>query len=79
MALFVEVMGWLGASLILLAYVLLTHHDLDSKSRIYQWLNLVGALLISVNSFTNKSYPAFGLNVVWIFVAMYGLYKIFKK
>jgi len=76
---FVEIVGWIGVLLMLLAYFLLTHHDLTSRSKIYQWMNFVGAIFLGINAFMNKAYPSFVTNVVWMLVAVYGLSKIFKK
>ena len=75
----VEVIGWIGVVFLVLAYFLLTHHDLNSRSKLYQWMNLIGAVLIGINAFTNKAYPSFGSNLVWMLVAVYGLHKIFRK
>tara|TARA_Y100000310_G_C20626422_1_gene786174 strand:+ start:1215 stop:1484 length:270 start_codon:yes stop_codon:yes gene_type:complete len=73
----VEIMGWVGALLLLTAYFMITHHELDSKSKKYQFMNLFGALFIGVNTFSNHAYPSFTANMVWLVVAFYGLYKIY--
>ena len=74
-----EIIGWIGAGLIVLAYFLLTHHDLNSKSKIYQSMNLIGAIFLSINLFYNQAFPSFTLNIIWAGIAIYGFYKIFKK
>ncbi|MAG78352.1 hypothetical protein CL616_03235 [archaeon] len=79
MKLIFEIIGWIGAGLIILAYFLLTHHDLNSKSKLYQGMNLVGAIFLAINLFFNKAYPSFAVNIIWFFIAIYGFYKIFKK
>jgi hypothetical protein len=38
-------------------------------------MNIVGAGLITVNSYVNNALPSVGLNVVWIGIAVYGLRK----
>lgn len=78
MVLVIEILGWIGAVLIILSYFLLTHHDLTSRSKIYQGMNLVGAVLLAINLFFNKAYPSFAINVVWFFIAIYGFYNIYK-
>jgi hypothetical protein len=42
--LLMEVVGWIGALLILAGYGLLSAGKLDAKSPAYQWLNVVGAV-----------------------------------
>ncbi len=79
MVLVVEIIGWIGAVLIILAYFLLTHHDLTSRSKIYQGMNLIGSVLLAINLFFNQAYPSLAINVVWFFIAIYGFYNIFKN
>jgi len=77
--LFIEIIGWFGAVLILLAFFLLTHHDLTSRSKLYQGMNLVGAVLLAINLYFNRAFPSFAINIAWFFIAIYGFYKIYKK
>ena len=77
--LFIEIIGWIGVFFLVLAYFLLTHHDLTSRSKVYQWMNLVGAILLGINAYLNGAFPSFATNVVWLLVAVYGLTKIFRK
>lgn len=79
MNLIIEVIGWTGAVIILLAYFLLTHHDLTSRSRVYQWMNFVGSVFVGINAFYYRAYPSFVINVIWLFIAIYGLSRIFKR
>jgi len=74
--LIIEVAGWIGMILILLAYfLLLALKKIDENSRIYNLMNLFGALLIFFNSFYHYAYPSAALNIVWSAVAIYGLIK----
>ena len=75
----IEIIGWIGAILIALAYFLLVHHDLSSRSKKYQWMNLLGAIFIGVNAFSNRAYPSFATNIVWFLIAIYGLVKSFRR
>ncbi|MBT3985679.1 hypothetical protein HOD38_02765 [archaeon] len=79
MVLVIEILGWIGAILILAAFFLLTHHDLTSRSRIYQGMNLIGAVLLAINLFFNKAYPSLVINIIWFFIAIYGFYNIYKN
>jgi hypothetical protein len=71
----VAVVGWLGAALILGAYMLLSLGKVTSSSGTYQWTNLVGAMGLAANSYWNGAYPSVGLNVVWMAVGAYALFK----
>jgi hypothetical protein len=69
----VEVAGWVGATLILLSYGLLTTHRLVSTSPIYQWMNVIGAIGFAINGAWNHAYPSMTLNIIWLVLAVYGL------
>jgi len=68
------ILGWVGAGLLLLAYFLLIHKNLTSRSRMYQWMNIIGSLLLAVNTFTIKAYPSFVTNFLWFLVGLYGMF-----
>ena len=70
---FVEIVGWLGAALILAAYALLSMGKLHGRSTTYQWMNVVGSFGFVVNSGWNGAYPSAALNVVWLGIGAYVL------
>lgn len=72
-----NIIGWAGAALILLAYLLVSTRKLSSVSKQFQWLNLFGAIGIIINSSVHRAFPSVGLNVVWAVIAVYGLVKSF--
>ncbi len=73
MKLFIDVGGWLGAILILLAYFLVSTRRVHGGSVRYQALNVVGSLLVGTNAFYYHALPSFGINVVWIGIAVMAL------
>ena len=75
MKLAVEIIGWVGAALILLAYGMLSAGKLTGRSAIYQGLNIVGATGFVINSGLNGAYPSAALNVIWIGIGVYALIK----
>lgn len=74
----VEVVGWGGALLILLAYLLLSAGKLDGQSRIYQWMNVVGAAGFVINGWWHGALPSTTLNVVWMGIGLVALWNIGK-
>jgi hypothetical protein len=76
--LIIDVIGWAGMALVLLAYLLITSRRLGSESKLYQVMNLFGAIGLIINSFVNGAYPSAGLNIAWSFIAFYSLFKGFK-
>lgn len=79
LALWMEVVGWIGGALILAAYFMLSAGKLDAKSPTYQWLNVVGALGFIANSSWNGAWPSAALNVIWVGIGIVALVRIFGR
>ena len=74
----IEIMGWIGAIEVLLAYGLISMNKVDSKSLFFQLLNLTGGLFLIVYTLFLKSYASAFVNIVWVLVAVISIYKIKK-
>ena len=70
----IEIVGWFAALVLLTAYVLLTTNKLTSGSRVYQWLNVIAGAGLIINSGWNGAYPSVFINVVWMAIALYGVF-----
>jgi len=77
--LLIEIVGWIGALLLLLAYFLLIHKNLTSRSKIYQIFNILGALMLALNTLVIRAYPSFLTNMAWVLIGLYGLFHILKQ
>jgi hypothetical protein len=77
--LFVEVAGWSGAALILLAYLLLSMGKLTGQSAAYQWMNVFGAAGFIVNGWWHGALPSAVLNVIWMMIGGVALWRIARR
>jgi hypothetical protein len=77
--LLIEIVGWVAALLILAAYGLLSAGKLTADDRAYQWMNVVGALGILLNSGWNGAVPSAALNLVWMAFGVAALWRIARK
>lgn len=75
----IEIVGWTGAALILVAYILLSTGRLHGQSRLYQWMNVVGAACFVLNSGYNGAIPSAALNVVWAGIGLYTLWQVGRR
>ena len=75
----VEVVGWMGAALILLAYLLLSAGKLTGRSLVYQGMNVVGAAGFVVNGWWHGAIPSAALNVLWLLIGAIASWRILKK
>jgi hypothetical protein len=74
----IETAGWIGASLILGAYVLLSAGKLKGNSPAYQWMNVIGAAGFILNSGYHGAVPSVAINVLWIGIGGFALWRIYK-
>ena len=75
----IEVTGWSGAALILAAYLLLSSGRLTGQSRLYQWMNVIGAVCFIVNSGYNGAIPSATLNVAWAAIGLHTLWRVRQR
>ncbi len=75
-ALVIDIVGWIGAALILGAYALLTAGKVAPRSVTYQGMNFVGALGFIANGWWHGAMPSAVLNVIWAAIGMVALWKI---
>jgi hypothetical protein len=69
----VNVLGWVGVVALLSAYWLVSTQKAMGDSRTYQGMNLLGAILVLVNSSYYGAYPSVGVNAAWIAIGAYTL------
>jgi len=74
-----QFVGGVGAVLIIAAYFLNSRKRIEAQSKSYQLINLVGAICVAINVFYFRAWPSFALNIVWAFIAICSLYKLYKK
>ncbi len=71
----IDIVGWGGAAALLVAYALVSTRRVEGDSTAYQQLNLVGNVLLIVNTIYYGAYPSAFLNVVWGGIAIYAIRK----
>lgn len=70
MELVIEIAGWIAAGVLLCAYALLSRGRLSGQGSSFQSLNVVGSLLVGVNSLVHEAWPSVSVNVVWLVIGV---------
>jgi len=78
MTTFSNSIGWIGASLVILAYLLVSNNKISGRSRIYQFMNLAGAIGVGVNALYQRAWPSFGIQIAWGVIAIIAILNSFK-
>ena len=71
----IDVVGWCGALIVLLAYTLVSTRRVEGDSVLFQVLNISGAALLLANTFYWGAYPSAFVNIIWIGIGGYALYR----
>ncbi|MFD1504450.1 hypothetical protein FE374_05215 [Georgenia yuyongxinii] len=62
----IAVLGWAGALVSLVTYIMVTRQRLATDTVRYQVLNMTGAALLSVSALANGALPSAVVNVIWV-------------
>jgi phosphoglycerol transferase MdoB-like AlkP superfamily enzyme len=65
-----DAMGWLGATALLFAYVMVSSRKMETDSARHQFLNIVGSLLLVVNTIFYRAYRSSFVNLIWAGIAV---------
>ena len=76
MTVIIEIVAWIGAVCVLLAYGLLSAQRLSSRSAAYQVLNVAGSIALIINSGWNGAIPSAAVNVIWLGIGAHALWRI---
>lgn len=72
-AAFMDLLGWVGTILYLIAYYLVSIKKVEGDSLSYQSMNIVAGVLLVINTFYWRAYPSLGLNAAWILIGVFTL------
>ena len=79
MSYFIEVVGWTGSLLVLLAYGLNIYQKLSSSSLWFILLNLAGSAMLIYYTIVRQAYASTFVNVVWVVIAVFGIFRYFRQ
>lgn len=71
--------GMVGAGLLLLAYAQNARQKWGSTDLPYQLTNMVGAVLICINTYHFKVYGPLVLNIFWALIALNGMRSFLRR
>lgn len=68
-----DVIGWVGAAILLIAYAMVSARKLEGNSVTYQLLNIVGSILLAANTIFYRAYPSSFVNLIWMGIAVFSI------
>lgn len=76
---FIEIIGWIGAILIVGAYFYNINGKVKSSSVTYIASNLLGGIFFTINTFVHRAYPSMMVNIIWVIIAVAAIIKNYKS
>ena len=71
--LIVDVLGWIGSILYLVAYALVSMKKTQGDSILYQGMNIFAGILLVIYSLSLGAFATTGLNAVWVAIGLFTL------
>ena len=71
--LLINILGWIGSLLYLLAYALVSMKKTEGDSVLYQGMNIVAGALLVMYTLSLGAYATTGLNAVWVVIGLFTL------
>ena len=71
----IDIVGWLGALSVLVAYLMISIGKWEGDSIPYQGFNLIGGVCLIANTLYFGAYPSSLVNLVWVGIAIYTLVR----
>ena len=75
----IDIIGWLGSLLVVLAYSLNITKKLAADTIAYYLLNIVGSVCLIVNTLFYHAIPSAAVNIVWVIIALAAMIRQRQK
>lgn len=69
----INILGWTGSVLYLVAYALVSVKKTEGDSVLYQGMNIVAGVMLVIYTLSLGAYATTGLNAVWVAVGLFTL------
>ncbi|HET9912166.1 MAG TPA: hypothetical protein VFQ13_09775 [Anaerolineales bacterium] len=66
----VDILGWTGSILYLVAYALVSAKKTEGDSLLYQGMNIFAGVLLVIYTLALEAYASTGLNAVWVAIGL---------
>jgi len=66
----INILGWTGSVLYLVAYALVSVKKTEGDSVLYQGMNIIAGILLIVYTLSLRAYATTGLNAVWVAIGL---------
>lgn len=69
----IDILGWTGSVLYLVAYALVSLKKAEGDSVLYQGINIIAGILLVIYTISLQAYATTALNAVWVAIGVFTL------
>ena len=66
----INILGWTGSIMYLVAYTLVSMKKTEGDSLLYQGMNVIAGIFLVIYTFTLEAYATMALNGVWAIIGL---------
>ena len=66
---FIDTLGWIGSACVVYAFTMNIYGKLPATTPLYIALNIIGSILLIVNTYFHAAFPSMAVNIIWVIVA----------
>ncbi len=70
------IIGWIGAVVYVMAYLLLVLKKISSDGWLYHLLNFFGAVCLIINGMVLADFPNVAVNAIWAAIAVFAIVRL---
>ena len=70
MTLLIDAIGWVGAVMVLIAYVLLLRHRTSADGHVYLTLNFLGSGCLAISTSVAHAWSSAAVNMIWLAIGV---------
>ena len=71
--LLINILGWTGSILYLIAYALVSLKKVEGDSLLYQGMNIIAGILLVIYTISLGAYATTALNIIWAAIGVFTL------
>jgi predicted membrane protein len=75
----IEILGWTGSLLVLIAYAMNISKKLSADSLTYYLLNIAGSSFLIVHTAIHHAFPSMVVNIIWVFIPVVTIVRANRK
>lgn len=79
MEILIEIIGWVGSIVVVLAYGLNSYQKMRSDSMVFYLMNLTGGLALIVYTIYKAAYASAFINIVWVIIAVVAIIRVVMR